>query len=252
MPNILDYVLNELKGSPETGRGLLSGPNVMDAMKLTGQQIGGQIPNAQRMGVGPALSLPPDILQKIMVTAGKGVTPPANAMPAQPQGIQSPQQPQVNQQNQPEQPKSDFLMKALKIGIPLAALGAGTFSRKALPGAAGFMGGYGSEIEKQRREKAKQGEKQTKEEAEKWDDAYKTALSLSKTGVAGAMEKMTPQQLEALAQQVYSVKYGDSKTTKEIVDEQKKPKGETVTIEFSDGVKQTMSKEEATQRGYMK
>ena len=60
MPNnpIIEALMN-IVGSPQTGRGLLNPQNIMDALKLTGQQYTGQAPLEPSAGMpGSPMPMP--------------------------------------------------------------------------------------------------------------------------------------------------------------------------------------------------
>lgn len=104
------------------------------------------------------------------------------------------------------------------VGVPLAATIAGVANPNMLAGAAGLSQGYAGGYQEQQKlnlEKEKyRYERLSKEqgnEKEKWDDAYRTAIELSKTGALGGIEAMTPEQLDTLAGKVYQIRYGKNK-----------------------------------------
>jgi len=113
--------------------------------------------------------------------------------------------------------KDNFLMQLLlSAGVPglAAIIGSTTGNQNVLAGASGLSQGYAGgytgaqELGEKRVERAeKKTEKEEKEEKEKRDDSYSIAIQLSKMGVVD--KELTPQQLSALAEEVYAIKHGE-------------------------------------------
>src|SRR3990167_1455146 len=105
-----------------------------------------------------------------------------------------------------------------QMGIPIASTIAGVANPSFLPGAAGLNTGYASgfqsgqefKLKKETAEVDKMDKKQ-KAEKEKWDDSYRTAIELSKTGAFGGIEPTSPQQLDNIAAEIYKLRYGSTK-----------------------------------------
>lgn len=117
MPNPLADVFNILfRGTPETGRGLLSPGNIADAAKMPAVDLG-----------------------RINITA-----------PAQAETLpKTPLPPTIPEQKTPQDQRSNLMSMLINLGIPLATTGIGMGVPGALPAAAGFQQGFAKGIQKE-------------------------------------------------------------------------------------------------------
>jgi hypothetical protein len=154
MPNnpIIEALMN-IVGSPQTGRGLLNPQNIMDALKLTGQQYTGQAPLEPSVGMpGSPMPMPGIDLGRISVPVSRQ-QPQASMMPQPPMPPMNIASPMENMgQIQQAKPQSNGInwQMLMDIGIPALSAIIGTAAPGTLAGAAGLSKGYTDTREKQR------------------------------------------------------------------------------------------------------
>ena len=191
-------------------------PNLMDIIrsKLAPQQDLGRIVVEKNRG---------DPIDQLMQnTVNQMPQIPQSVRPSIPASMQfdKPKPVNVSQKTQKKQPEKtqekasiedqQWVQSLLRVGVPLGAIIAAGVNKRILPQAAGFSQGFSTAQQSIAETRQRQESEASKADAKKWDDAYDTAIKLSKTGPMGGIKEITPQQLDALAQQVYNIKYPEN------------------------------------------
>jgi len=233
-----DKIMEAVKSAFAIGLGLPQVPNA--------QQIINSISNPPTGPIqGPAKPpiIPGTLSQKALASGPvPGLPAGVGGIPQQTLDLTTPPAlPQVLQKkeltlDERKQRNAKRLQLAFQLGIPAVALGLGGARGAGL--ATGFAKAEEGRIEHERemeKEGIKRTEARAKQEAAEWDDAYDTALALSKTGALGGIKEMTPEELNSLAEQVYEIKYADVIRPGE---KQKTPKAEK--SEFKSGDKRNI------------
>lgn len=239
MPGILDIIQQGIGATP-TGTNPL-----LDVLRGPAQQ---PVP-------APGIDL-----GKISV---QGPAQPQQAQPVVPPPMPQPAQDAVSQQPQQESGGFDIMNFLKQIGIPLATAGIGMGVPGALAGAAGFQTGFTEktgELDKFAREQEKLEQAEAKSKAaieeKRVNNLFNMAIKLkdieANSGISIGIDD-----LNEVVLQLYKLKYEEEPSEEALSKISKKfagieAKNETVTIEFSDGVKQEMTLEEAKKQGYTK